>query len=333
MSAKQTLTASAATPNHVHPSHLMTLEAFRVALDRGFDKVYKEMYAEPFQGQGFIREENVDLSFGKDKELLSYGGTLEQNRDADTIPFASKAIGFPTEWQTYTYRRAIGVEKSAIEQDRVGNLKDMQREMIDMSKRTKEYVIADHFNRAFGVSGAPRLAPDGMYYIDSSRPNPDSNGGLWSNLEATADLTEDTLFTAAYNARQQVDPMGNKYPQRIRKLMISPAWEQKMWKLLSTEKVLGSNYNDANWANGAFKMQDVIVYDYLETDAIFYWLCDPKSSDNKLVMKVRVRPEVQTGWGTMPNPDIMYQRIREDFGLALGDPRKSIRGGLLVAGT
>lgn len=333
MSAKKTLTASAATPSHVHPSELMTLEAFRVALDRGFDKVFKEVYSEPWQGQGFIREEKVDISFGKDKELLGYGGVLEQNRDADTIPFANKAIGYPVEWQTYVYRRAIGVERSAIEQDRVGNLKDMQKEMVDMSKRTKEYVIADIFNRAFGVTGAPVLAPDGMYYIDSHRPNPDANGGLWSNLEATADLTEDTLFRAAYNARQQVDPLGNKYPQRIKKLMIPPAWEQKMWKLLSTEKVLGSNYNDANWASGVFKMQDVVVYDYLETDSIFYWLADPKSSDNKLVMKVRVKPSVETGWGPMPNPDIMYQRIREDFGIALGDPRKSIRGGLLAAGS
>jgi hypothetical protein len=331
MSAKQTVNASPVSANQVHPASQMTLEAFRVALDRGFDKVYKEVYSEPWQGQAFIRDEKVGISFGKDMEILGYGGTVEQNRDADTIPFASKAIGFPTEWQTYVYRKAIGFERSAIEQDQVGNTKDAQKEMLDMSKRAKEYCIADHFNRAFGTAGAPRLAPDGMYYIDDARPNPDANGGAWSNLEATADLTENTLFTASYNARQQVGPNGNKYPQRIKKIMIPPSWEQKMWKLLNTDKVLGNDHNDANWAAGVFKMSDVIVYDYLETDAIFYWLCDPKSADNKLVMKVRVKPEVQTGWGAMPNPDTLFQRIREDWGIALGDPRKSIRGGLLLA--
>jgi len=35
----------------------------------------------------------------------------------------------------------------------------------------------------------------------------------------------------------------------------------------------------------------------------------------------------------MPNPDVLYQRIRASFGFGLGSPRKYIRGGLLAAGS
>jgi hypothetical protein len=326
-----TITHSPKSGKNNYPSSNLTEDAYRELLDRGIDEVAKEVFAEPFQGEAFVRFENTKRDYGKKHSYRGYSGVVPMNSDSDTLPFASKGIGFDWDWQTYGFRVAIGMDRKAIEIDDVGFTKDGQRDMLEMHKRTVEYVIADHFNRAFGTSGAPRLSDDGCYYVSSARPNPNASAGTWSNLEATADLDEDTLFTASFNASQQVSPDGNLFPQKIKKMMIPPGWLKKMWTLLSTEKVLGSNHNDANWAAGAFSMEDVIVYDYLQTDAIFYWLADPKSQDNQLVLFKRVEPNVMTEWGMLGNPDVLNQRLRADWGLGLGSPRKSIRGGLLSA--
>jgi len=310
---------------------LTTEEVFREALDRGIDEVAKQKFAEPSIGETLVRVKRVKRDEGRVMALRPFSGVIPVNSDADTPEFATSGLGFSWSWRTYTFRRFIGFERKSIEIDDIGFTKGSQSDLLDMHKRTVEYVIADHFNRAFGLSGAPRLADDGCYYIDNDRPNPNPEAGRWSNREATADLTIDTLFTAVLNAQRQVSPDGNLYPQTVKKLMIPPAWQKKLWVILESENVPGSNYNDANWARGVFSHKDVIVYPYLEINAIFYWLCEPSSEDNELLLLIRRDPEVMTEWGLTGNPDVLVQRLRADWGLGLGSPRKSIRGGLLEA--
>jgi len=332
MNTTWTLTASAKSAVQPAPGSITGIEAYRAALDRGWDKVSKEVFNEPFVGEMFVRTMNVKRDTGKVTSFPEMGGYVPINRDEDSIPIASMGLGFDWEWNTYPFRMKIQFARAALEQDEVGFTKGRQAELLKAFKRSVEAIIADHFNRGFGVAGSARLSSDGMYYIDSGRPNPTPEGGSWSNLESTADLTEDTLFTAVLNASQQVSATGTLYPQTIRNIVIPPWRERQAWTLLNSEKVLGSNNNDANWAAGAFKMDNVIVYPYLTTDCIYYWLTDPKSEDNELILAKRKNPEVMTGWGTVgDNPDVLASRIRADFGLALGDPRKSIRGGLLQA--
>lgn len=319
----------AAKPNN--PAYVTTAEVFREVLDRGFDQIVKQEWAQPFEGEQFVRQMKVKRDHGKIGGVRGFAGTVPINRDEDTLPLATTGVDFPWTWDTFTFRRAVAIGRKAQELDDIGVVKSAQRDLLDMYKRTVEYIIADALNRATGAGGGSLvLASDGCYMIDSNRPNPNPDGGTWGNLEATADLTEDTLFEADYNASQQVSPDGTLYPQKIKKMIIPPRWRQKMWKLLNSEKVLGSNNNDANWAAGAFDMSDVIVYSYMTTDQILYLLADPQSLDNELVMPVRVSPNVLTEWGMFGNPDVLGQRLRAEFGLALGSPRRCWRGGLLA---
>lgn len=328
-----TVTKAPRDPRQRHPSHMLTDEVIREALDRGWDEVIRRKFSQPWVGEQFVRFMKTKRDYGKFMEDLGYSGTIPMNRDADTLPVASKGLGFSSEWRTYPFRRAIYVERKTLEIDEQNIAKGRQEGLMEMFKRTVEYVIADYWNRSFGVSGSQLLAMDGCYPIDEDRPNPDASADVatWSNKGPESDLSEDTLFIEELAASQQVDPHGNLFPQHIQKMVIPPRWKKKMWKLLETPQVLGNNHNDKNYASGAFDMSNVIVYDYLTIDAIFYWLVDPKSDDNELILRKRVEPEVKTEWGlgTAGNPDVLGMRLRADFGLSLGDVRKSIRGQLL----
>ncbi len=328
-----TLTASEKTPPANHSSDIYTNEAMLAALDRGLEQVFKREFKEPAAGEQFVRFIKSKFTSGKVATFRGWGGVVPENRDADQIPYATKGEGFTWEWATRNFRRGIKVERTAIETDDIGSTAGGQADLANMFKRTVEYTIADQFNRALGTAGSQLLAEDGMYMIDSARPNPNAAAGDWTNLESQAVLSDSTLFTAYYNAENQVSEDGNLYPQMIRKIVLPTARRHDMWTLLNTTKVLGNNNNDANWAASMFKMEDVIFYPYMTTDQILYLLCDPKSTDNELVMVKRVEPTVRSGWGEAANPDVMYQSLRASFGLGLGSPRKFIRGGLLSAGT
>ncbi len=333
MSDKWTLTAEAKTAPANYSADIKTREALSEALERGLDEVFKREFQEPYMGQNLVRTKKVKRLDGKVATYRGWSGTVPENRDADDIPFATKGEGFSWEWEVSNFRRGIKIERTDIETDEIGATKDGQRDLLDSFKRTVEFQIADLWNRAFGTSGSRLIADDGMYLIDSDRPNPNPEGGTWSNLEDASDLTEDALFQAQLNARKQVGEDGYLYPQKIKKMIIGPDWEKSMWKLLTSDRVLGSNYNDPNWGSAKFSMEDVLVYDYLTVSAIFYLLADPKSNDNELMMLRRVDPTVKTEWGAMPNPDVLYQRLRASFGFGLGSPRKFVRGGLLSAGS
>ncbi len=332
MNANWTVTRAARSPRQPGPASMIVEEAFREALDRGWDEVGKQVFAEPFQGEEFVRFKDVSKNYGKVMDYPEMGGFTPMKRDADTPQMVHAGLGYPWEWRTYTFGNAVAFERIATELDEIGFTKGRQKELLNMHKRAVEFVIKDHFDRAFGLTGAPRLANDGCYYIDSDRPNPVPDGGTWSNLEAPAEISEDTLFAAYLNAAQQVSPTGNLYPQTILKLQIPTARKKCLWKVLETDRVLGSNHWDRNWANsGVFTMDSVVEYKYQEIDAIFYWLCDPKSEDNDLLLLRRKQPEITTEWGLYGgNPDVLGSRLRADWGVALGDVRKSIRGGLIV---
>lgn len=328
-----TLVRETKTPPTAQVSHITTDDVFRDLLDRGIEKVAKKEWAQPFVGENLVRIEVVEDDAGRRGEIGGYTGLVPINNDGDTLPFLRAYKGFQWEWATFTFRVAAGINRKAFELDRFGLARQMQRDLLSAHRRTVEYVIADFWNRAFGgADGSLLLASDGCYPIDVDRPNPDPDGGTWSNRDATADLTDDTIWEAVLAARQQVGPDGHLAPREVVKIMVGPRREKQMWTILSTERVVGSNFNDKSWSSAVFSMDKVIVYPYLEIDAIFYLLSDPQSEDNEIVEFRRVAPSVLTQWG-MPglnDPDVLGQRLRADWGLAMGCPRRYLRGGLLA---
>lgn len=320
--ANFTKTASAKTAIAA-VSQIHTAEAFSHALARGLERVWKRVFELPLQGLRYIREDSTRQETATFATYRSISGLIPQNRDADDLPYTSTADGFTSSLQTYTYRKAIGFEKTLTEVDDVGVARGRQTELVSKCRLTLEYIIADLFNRCLGT--APILMDDGMYLIDSARPNANPEASTWSNLESTAAISETSIFTAALAARQQKGEDGETYPTEIKKIIIRPNEEKTVWTLLNTPGKVGSQLNDRNFFMGKYEFE---IYDWMTTAQILYLLTDAKSEENELAWYWRVRPELET-WKSGDNPDITNQRVRFAGGLWGGSPRKAWRGGAI----
>jgi phage major head subunit gpT-like protein len=308
-------------------SDLFTSEAFKAALTKGLLKVFKREFAIVEQGMQFFREESQKRESETIQAYRQIGGSVPQNRDADEIPYVTTSDGFSYTRQTFNYRRGLAIERTLMEVDDVGVIRNRQADLARNAAITREQACADVFNRMLGTAGAPVLADDGMYLIDSDRPNADPNGGLWSNLESTAVISPDSIFQAQLNARATTGDDGELFPLKIQYIVCRPQDSKKLWEIANSDY----RPTDAMNVNNYFKEMadakfDVIVYDHLTAANIIYGLCDPKSDMNELQYVWRVKPSFLT-WQDGTNPDIMRQRVRMAFGLALGSPRKAWRGG------
>lgn len=324
------LTASAKSSIQTSPAEILVQEAFQLALARGLDKVWKREFDVLQQGMQFVREESISRESASYQTYRTLGGLVSQSRDTDEIPYITTGDGFGFSVQTYNYRTGIAIERTLDEVDDVGVSRGRQMEMTDMCKRTFEYAIADVFNRGINPTNAPVLCDDGMYLIDTARPNANPKAGTWSNQEANSAITPSAIFQAQLNARATTDENGELAPQKIRAIICRPQDSKTLWEIRN------SNYRptDAMNVNNYFKefkdaTFDVVVYDYLTSSSIFYVLNDPKSDNNELMFFWRVRPEFKT-WLDGSNPDVTRQRVRFAFGIGVGSPRKMWRGGVIT---
>ncbi len=326
---QSTASAKAALLNN--PGDVLTSQGFQLALRRGLDKVWKREFEALQQGSQFFVEKTMRQEYANMNSYRQIGGLVPQNRDTEDIPFATTGDGFSFSVVSYNYRRGIQIEKTLMEVDDVGVAKNRQAELARSAKLTLEHAMADVFNRGVDdgtmSTGAPILCDDGMYLCDSGRPNANPDASSWSNLEASSAITPDSIFQAQLNARATRSDDGELYPLSIKAIVCRPQDSKNLWEIRN------SNYRptDAFNVNNYFKDNkdatfDVVVYDYLTSANIFYWLDSPKSDNNELYLYWRVRPEFAT-WVNGDNPDVTSQRVRFAFGLGAGSPRKSLRGG------
>jgi len=316
-------TASAATSLHGTGSDIHTSEAFVNALAKGLDKVWMRDFTRAEQGRKYMREESMSDETMSYRTFRSLSGQVPVSRDADDIPFITRGEGFGFTVQSYIHRQGIAIEKTMAEVDRIGAVRGLQRDLAKNSDLTIEKCIADVFNRAVNPSSAPVLCDDGMYLIDSGRPNANPMAASWSNEESASAITSTSIFTAQLNARGTTDESGEIAPQMIKKIICRPTDEKTLWEIANSDKRPTDASNAANFQYGKFEYE---VYDFLTDAAIFYLMGDVKSEDNELFLFWRVKPEFKT-WVDGSNPDITRQRVRMAFGIAAGSPKKVWRGG------
>ena len=320
-------TASEMTQLGITGSDTLTQETFINLINAYADEVLEQTDGTPgddqLMGLFQIKDQKQDLYKIKTKNRP--GGVVPLSRDGDDLTFITAGEGFPYEWNMYMYRLAVKHERHLEEVDDVGVITSRYDWLMDASKRTLKLAMADVFNRAVDPTNAPFLCPDGMYLIDSARPNPDPKVPDWSNEEASSAITEEALFNAATNAHNMTDSKGDPLRQKIQKILIPQSADRILWTLLKTEKKIDSANNNANWAAGRFEYE---VLNELTSSSIFYLVGDPKSKDNGLQFRFQNRPSLADI--TFQNPDVMGKRIRMSFGMGSLDPRYVWRGGVLT---
>lgn len=309
-----TVTASARAVTYSNPG-IHIPENFGAVLQSGLDEVYKREMAQPEEGMQFLRTRGMDKR--NIKFQSHYGlGTVGQNRDADVLPYDEKGLGFDWTLSANTYRGAIRIERELQEDEMYGTISDLQSELVKSLKHAKELVIADVFNRALGAAGAPFVCEDGMYLIDSARPNAYKPAGTWSNLDSTSAITANNIYQIQLNFAAHTDERGKLSPLKMNKMIVRPSDEKTVWEILRSDLRPTDAMNAKNFQYGRF---EYMVYNYLTAATAFYLAGDPKSSSNELLFGERSAAQLET-WDDGNNPDIVNQRIRARFGIGCGRP-------------
>lgn len=326
-------TASAKASVYRTGSGILTTESFptiiRDALNSQIDEIMQAWTGkvEMDQLKGLFLEKSQNKLVHTVHTKVRPNHTVPLHRDADDdIKMIDATEGFGYTFRTYTYAAGVSWEKTLMEVDDVGAIADKFEWLVEASDRTLKNALADVLNRAVKPTSAPFVCLDGMYLIDSARPNPDPRAPAWSNEESDADITEDSLFAAKLNAHNTIGPNGEYLRLKIQKILIPQAYEMVAWKLQNSMKEVGNANNTANWAAGNFPFE---VLNDLTSNSIFYLLDSTKSEKNGLQLRWRVRPSMD---------DINYQNpykegkaVRFAFGLGCLDPRYVFRGGALNA--
>lgn len=309
-----TLTASALN-KRASQAGMHVSENFQAVLAAGLDFVAKRAMTRPAEGAQLFRARTASKASLKYQSY--YGlGIVAQNRDADDLPYDEQGLGFEYEITMNTFRGAIAIEKELQEDELYGAIADLQSNLMSSAQLSVELVMADVFNRALGPSGAPFLCEDGMYFIDSARPNAHTQAGTWSNLEASSSITPTSLYTAQLAFAALKDDRGQLAPQTMKHIYCRPTDEKAIWEILKSDLRPTDAMNAANYMRGRFSWT---VYNYLTTATIFYTSADLKGSQNELEFVWRKRPEITT-WKDGTNPDITRQRVRMRFGVGCRRP-------------
>lgn len=309
-----TLTASALSKSYSNPG-IHISDNFAAVLQTGLDDVFKRTMARPSEGMAYVR--NRKMNKLTDKFQSHFGlGVVSQNSDTERLVYDEKGLGFGWELTSNIFRGAIAISRELKEDELYGTITDLQADLSESYKTTEELVIADAFNRCLGTAGAPFLCEDGMYLIDSDRPNAYKVAGTWSNLESASAITATSIYTATLNFAANKDERGYLAPLTLKKIVIRPTDEKALWEILKSDLRPTDAMNAANFMKGRFEYS---VYNYLTSAVVLYLAGDPKGKDNELIFGERMSPSIKT-WEDGTNPDIIRQRIRGRFGLGCGRP-------------
>ena len=308
-----TETASALATTSSRPG-IHVPENFAAVIATGLDEVFKRSMERPREGSKYFRKQPMNKATHKFQS--HYGlGTVSQNRDTEDLPYDETGLGFPWTLSVNTFRGAIKIEKELVEDELYGVITDMQSELVESEALSRELVMADVFNRALGPSGAPFLCEDGMYLIDSDRPNAFKRAGTWSNLESAGAITPNGLFTTQLNFAAHTDERGQLSPLKMVGMIIRPNEEKTVWEILQSDLRPTDAMNAKNFQHGRFQYE---VYNMLTTATAFYYAAPLNGPKSELYFGDRISPELET-WDTNGG-DVHHQRIRTRYGLGCGRP-------------
>lgn len=276
----------------------------------GIDTAFKGEAATPVQGAAYYKTKNVD------KNNYSYQGVngigqVQLNSDGDDIPTDKKSLGFSHLISNYTMRLKIGITREMTETDRYGVIGDHSRSLVHSARKTTERIFADTVNRGFGTTGLSILCEDGLGMFSAGRPQPKADAGTWSNLEATGDLTADSITTARLNFRQYKDRSGDLDPQMLQKVIVSTDLEDTIKEITGTTLKVDSSLNNVSVVSDV----SYEVWDWLSPKKVIY----QGNGENELEFHTRVNPNVVT-FQAGDNPDLIWSRLRMAIGTGCRRP-------------
>jgi len=246
---------------------VMNTSSFAKSLWPGVNAWYGKEYAEyPVEHDKLFDKFTSNRAFEEDVGISSFG-LASVKPEGSSIAYDSERQGFITRYSHVVYALGFIITREAMEDDQYDIVGQRKAQGLAFSMRqTKEIVGANVYNRAFN-SAYP--TGDGKEIIATDHPN--VAGGTWSNeLLTPADISEAALEQASIDIQAFTNDRGLLIGVRPTKLIITPAQEFEVKRILGSALRVATADNDLNALKTMGIIPEVVVNHYLtDTDAWF----------------------------------------------------------------
>jgi hypothetical protein len=275
---------------------------FGLEYDR-YDNEHKEIFDEESSERAF--EEEV---------MLSGFGQAPVKGEGSAITYDTAGESFTARYTHETIALAFAITEEAVEDNLYDKLSARYTRALARSmSNTKQVKGAAVLNNAFSSS---YLGGDGVSLVNSAHTT--VGGGNWSNTLATAaDLNETSLEQALIDISLFIDERGLKVALRGMKLIVPPALQFTVERLLKSEQRTGTADNDINAIKSGGYMPQGFAVNHFLTDSDAWFI----KTDAPNGMKHFVRSPLKTALeGDFETGNVRY-KARERYSFGWSDPR------------
>ena len=275
---------------------------FGLEYDR-YDNEHKEIFDEESSERAF--EEEV---------MLSGFGQAPVKGEGSAIVYDTAGESFTARYTHETIALAFAITEEAVEDNLYDKLSARYTRALARSmSNTKQVKGASVLNNAFSSS---YLGGDGVSLVNSAHTT--VGGGNWSNTLATAaDLNETSLEQALIDISLFIDERGLKVALRGMKLIVPPALQFTVERLLKSEQRTGTADNDINAIKSGGYMPQGFAVNHFLTDSDAWFI----KTDAPNGMKHFVRSPLKTALeGDFETGNVRY-KARERYSFGWSDPR------------
>lgn len=257
--------------------------------------------------------ENSDRAFEEEVMLSGFGQAPVKGEGA-AIAYDTAGEAFTARYTHETIALAFAITEEAVEDNLYDKLSARYTRALARSmSNTKQVKAASILNNAFSSS---YKGGDNVSLISNAHTT--TGGGNWSNTLATqADLNETSLEQALIDIAAFIDERGLKIALRGMKLIVPPALQFTVERLLKSEQRVGTADNDINAVKtGGYMPQGFAINHFLtDPDAWFVKTDAPNG------MKHFVRSPIKTAMeGDFETGNARY-KARERYSFGWSDPR------------
>jgi hypothetical protein len=275
---------------------------FGLEYDR-YDNEHKEIFDEESSERAF--EEEV---------MLSGFGQAPVKGEGSAITYDTAGESFTARYTHETIALAFAITEEAVEDNLYDKLSARYTRALARSmSNTKQVKAASVLNNAFSSS---YLGGDGVSLVNNAHTT--VGGGNWSNTLATAaDLNETSLEQALIDISLFIDERGLKVALRGMKLIVPPALQFTVERLLKSEQRTGTADNDINAIKSGGYMPQGFAVNHFLTDSDAWFI----KTDAPNGLKHFVRSPLKTALeGDFETGNVRY-KARERYSFGWSDPR------------
>lgn len=279
----------------------------------GLNKLFGLEYKRyPDQWTEIFDTENSDRSFEEEQKLSGFG-SAPVKREGAAIQYDTAQEAWTARYVHDTIAMGFAITEEAIEDNLYDSLSARYTKALARAMAyTKQIKATSILNNAFSASF---LGGDGVALLANNHPL--VSGGTNSNIPATAtDINETALENAVIDIAAWTDERGLLIAARPMKLVIPPASQFIVTRLLQTEQRPGTADNDINALknNGAIP-GGYTINNFLTDNDSWYLKTDVPNG-----MKHFTRAALKTGMDVDFDTGNARYKARERYSFGWSDP-------------